>query len=192
VPKPGGRRSVRSGIPSIHCQYCAKISWKIRSWFRGHFTGSPFARWGGGLHAHAPDPFASVKGSVNENVIFAEKGRPLGRVSTRQKSFCSQIFRWVDSLLPADRFRNPSFEPFISSLISDASRRAIACAKAIRSVTHLVLAPKGKPEQSPHFEPKERAGGRAPPARFFCRHLLSSPGRPHRSRLQNGSGCLCA
>ena len=48
------------------------------------------------------------------------------------------------TLLPEIRFArhdsNLSFRP----LIPDANRRAIACSEAIRSVTHLVLAPDGE------------------------------------------------
>jgi len=43
--------------------------------------------------------------------------------------------------LPELRFARPHSNLSFRLLISDANRRAIACAEAIRSVTHLVLAP---------------------------------------------------
>ncbi len=71
--------------------------------------------------------------------------RPLGLGSTSKKVFVpnGSLYR-AYTLLPrirsARRYSNLCFR----LLISDAARRAIACAEAIRSVTHLVLAPDPK------------------------------------------------
>jgi hypothetical protein len=57
--------------------------------------------------------------------------------------------------------RGPRFQPVISYLISDACRQSSARAEAIRSVTHLVLAPGGRREQSMHLRTERNWGGAA-------------------------------
>jgi len=76
----------------------------------------------------------------------ARKDNPLGRVSIGKRSFRSQfsfVIRLTHCCLRRPfrtRYSNLSFR----LLIPDAHRRAIACAEAVRSVTHLVLALVGR------------------------------------------------
>ena len=71
---------------------------------------------------------------------------PIRAGVNRQKSFRSQ-FSFVIRLThccPRRPFRTRHPNPSFRLLIPDANRRAIACAEAIRSVTHLVLALAGR------------------------------------------------
>jgi hypothetical protein len=80
--------------------------------------------------------------------LASERGHPLGRVSTGKKNFVpnflfSNQIRFAHccpSHPSCTRHSDLSFR----RLIPDAPRRAIACAEAIRSVTHLVLALAGR------------------------------------------------
>ena len=65
-------------------------------------------------------------------------------------------------LVSATRYPNLSFR----LLITDTVRRAIACAEAIRSVTHLVLALWQVRAIHPHLNRKGGRKGHTPPARF--------------------------
>jgi hypothetical protein len=64
----------------------------------------------------------------------------------RQKSFRSQLSFVIrlTHCCPRRPFRTRHPNPSFRLLIPDANRRAIACAEAIRSVTHLVLALAGR------------------------------------------------
>ena len=83
--------------------------------------------------------FQWLRGGQKEPL--GDLGSPIRGIVNRQKSIRSQFFSyWAVTAVPgrsARSYSNPSFR----LLISDADRRAIACAEAIRSVTHLVLAP---------------------------------------------------
>jgi len=58
------------------------------------------------------------------------------------KKFSFPILFFIGlTLLPEIRFARHHSNLSFRLLIADANRRAIACAEAIRSVTHLVLAP---------------------------------------------------
>jgi hypothetical protein len=71
---------------------------------------------------------------------LGHRGRPLGRVSRGTKSLSFPIISYRALVLTAGkrvsqkRYSSLSFR----RLISEADRRAIACAEAIRSVTHLL------------------------------------------------------
>ncbi len=94
------------------------------------------------------DAVAEDQSSVREFGAFTkdlETGHPLGLGSTSKKVFVpnGSLYR-AYTLLPRIRSARHYSNLCFRLLISDADRRAIACAEAIRSVTHLVLAPDPK------------------------------------------------
>ena len=92
---------------------------------------------------------------------------PIKAGVNRQKVFCSQFFKFG---FFRSRWRNPGFrfagpDSSLDFRLEIPSAPAGHCfAEAIRSVTHLVLAPDGGPEQFIHLEPKGRTPA-VPPLR---------------------------
>jgi hypothetical protein len=80
-------------------------------------------------------------------------------LSTGKKLFLPNyfIFFGSSSSLAANTRSEDTVRAWVFVLRFRSPLRAIACAEAIRSVTHLVLAPAGRPQQFIHLEPKGRA-----------------------------------
>ena len=82
------------------------------------------------------------------------RGNPLKRSFNRKKLFLPNLLRLGFSALGAKVRFEGTFRACVFVSRFRPPRRAIACAGAIRSVTHLVLAPAGRPRQSTHLEPR--------------------------------------